>query len=357
MNCFALAFALSLSVPVTALAADEYLTKKPDAWTPEEAQTVLTKSPWAIDSPVLPHVLRAPDDAADKPTSTMLRVPVTVGWFSSGIYRNALAKQFEGMSADQLEEMTRPDDRFYVIELVTADTLSVFDSVAEEDLAKATSLEVDGQKLPLSFVVLPGALKAPRARFFFDRGTGIPAKAKAAVFKTKARDAAIEAKFKLEKMKWQGTRDLDGQIGELTASEKRRREVQSAVLGTESAEFHRAVTDVRLERMKDKDRPYAAYVFYEASRESKDADATARKLGMVQRVGNWSLANGNSIQAVVFLNPKTNKAVDYVIGPDAEKIARLAPESALKTFKEKLTPADKKPEAPREVKPKGKPKG
>lgn len=356
MNRLALAFTLALTLPLPALAGDDYTSKKPDAWTPEERAQIMTKSPWAVTSEVFPAALRNPEDGTEKPTSTMLRVPVTVAWFSSGIYRNAFAKQFEGLSADQLEEMTRPDDRFYVIELVAQETLGVIDSLSDEELTKKATLEVDDAKFPLSFVLKPGAMKAPRARFFFDRGAGIPAKAKTAVFKLEARDAKIEGKFKLEKMQWQGKRDLDGDIGELTAAEKRRREVQTAVLGTESPEFHRAVTDVRLERMKDKDRPFAAYVFYEPARESKDADATARKLGMVQRVGAWSASHNNSIQAVVFLDPKTNKAIDYVIGPDAEKIAKLAPESAMSTFKAKLTPADKKPEAPKEEKPKGKTK-
>jgi hypothetical protein len=224
----------------------------------------------------------------------------------------------------------------------------VFDSVTDEELTKATSLEVDGQKFPLSFLVQPAGLKSPRARFFFDRGAGIPAKAKTAIFRTSARDVTLEAKFKLEKMTWLGKRDLDGDIGEITPGEKRRREVQTAVLGTESPEFHRAIVDVRLEKLKDKDRPWAAYVFYEPSREGKDVDVAARKLGIVQRIGTWSAANKSSaIQAIVFLNPKNNKALDYVLGPDAEKIAKMAPEGAAAAFKEKLTPADKKPAAPK----------
>lgn len=334
-------------LPLAAFAAD-YTDKKADEWTPEESTQVLEKSPWVVEVQVFPAALRAPDEGQSKPTTSMMRVPVTVGWQSSGIYRHALAKQYKDLTPEQIDEMTRPDDRFYVIEVSARETLGVFDSVTDEELTKATSLEVDGQKFPISFLVQPAGLKSPRARFFFDRGAGIPAKAKTAIFRTSARDVTLEAKFKLEKMTWLGKRDLDGDIGEITAGEKRRREVQTAVLGSESPEFHRAIVDVRLEKLKDKDRPWAAYVFYEPSREGKDVDVAARKLGIVQRIGTWSAANKSSaIQAIVFLNPKNNKALDYVLGPDAEKIAKMAPEGAAAAFKEKLTPADKKPEAPK----------
>lgn len=333
-------------LPLAAFAAD-FTDKKPEAWTPEESKQVLEKSPWVVEVQVFPAALRAPDEGQSKPTTSMMRVPVSVTWYSSGIYRAALATQYKDLTPEQIEEMTRPNDRFYIVEVSAAETLGVFDSVSDEDLGKATSLEVDGQKFPLLFLIQPKDLKSPKVRFIFDRGAGIPAKAKTAVFHTSARDVTLDAKFKLEKMTWQGKRDLDGDIGEITAAEKRRREVQMAILGTESPEFHRAIVDVRLEKLKDKDRPWAAYVFYDPSRESATADVAARKLGMVQRVGTWSAANGTAIQAIVFLSPKTNKALDYVLGPDAEKIAKMAPEGAAAAFKEKLTPADKKPEAPK----------
>lgn len=347
MNRLSLLCLLALS-PLAALAATDPTTRKADTWSAEDSNGLLTKSPWSIQVQVFPAALLAPDEAQSKPIASTQRVPVTVGWQSSGIYRNALAKQFQGLTPEQLDEMTRPDDRFYVIEVFAADTLGVFDSVTEAELTAATSLEVDGTKFPLSFLVQPAELKAPRVRFFFDRGAGIPATAKKAVFKTKARDVSIDAKFKLDTMTWLGKRDLDGDIGEITPGEKRRREVQTAVLGTESPEFHRAVVDVRLEKLKDaKDRPWAAYVFYDPARESKDADGTARKLGMAQRVGTWSAANKSAIQAIVFLDPKTNKPVDYVLGSEAEKLAKMAPEGAAKVFQEKLVPADKpKTEAP-----------
>jgi hypothetical protein len=334
-------------LPLAAFAAADYTEKKSTEWTPEEAKQVLEKSPWVVESQVFPAALRAPDEAQSKPTTSMMRVPVTIAWYSAGIYRTALASLFKDLTPEQLDEMTRPNDRFYIIEVTAPETLGVFDSVTDEELTKATSLEVDGQKFPLLFLIQPKDLKAPKARFIFDRGAGIPAKAKTAVFHTAARDVSLDAKFKLEKMTWLGKRDIDGDLGEISPGEKRRREVQTAVLGTETPEFHRAIVDVRLEKLKDKDRPWAAYVFYEPSREGKDVDVAARKLGIVQRVGTWSAANDTAIQAIVFLNPKNNKAQDYVLGPDAEKIAKMAPEGAAAAFKDKLTPADKKPEAPK----------
>lgn len=354
MNRLLLVSLAAALLPLSALAAD-YTDKKADAWTAEESVQVLTKSPWVIEVQVFPAALRAPDEAQSKPTTSMMRVPVSVGWQSSGIYRHALSKQYKDLSPEQLDEMTRPDDRFYVIEVSAQETLGVFDSVSDKELAAATSLEVDGTKYPLSFLMQPAGLKAPRARFFFDRGEGIPEEAKTAVFRTKVRDVTLEAKFKLSKMTWLGKRDLDGDIGEITEGEKRRRAVQKAVLGTESPEFHRAIVDVRLEKLKDKTRPWAAYVFYEPTREAADVDVAARKLGIVQRVGTWSAANNSVIQAIVFLDPKNNKAQDYVLGPDAEKLAKMAPEGAAAQFKAKLTSADKKPTAPKAATKSGKP--
>lgn len=342
--------ALLLAAPSAAVAGREgYLTKTPADWTAEDAAEVLTKSPWVVEVQVFPNAVKSPEEAAQKPTGSMKRVPVRVGWRSAGVYRNAQAKQFQGLSPEQLAEMTRPDDRFYVIELRADESLSVLDSVPATELLRSSSLIVDGHARPLAFVVPPAELKAPQARFFFERGDGIPAGAKQAVFRTSARDLGVEAKFKLDKMTWQGKRDLDGDLGDLSPIEKLRREIQAAVLGDGDTVFHRAVADVRVEKMKDERRPWAAYVFYDPARElsspeeARAVDGLARKQGIASRLGAWSLSNRSVLQAIVFVNPKTQQAEEFILGADAEKLSKAPPEGAAKLFKEKLTPADKPP--------------
>lgn len=351
MNLFARIAALALFLPTVALAAD-YTDKKSAEWSPEEVDKILKKSPWTIEVNVFPAVLKSPDEAAQKPSAN-IRVAVNVAWTSAGIYRNARTRLFKDLTPEQAEEMTRPSDRFYIVSVEAPETLSVLDSIPEADLIANTSLEVDGKKYPLAIFQRPSELKAPLANFFFERGTGIPADAKTAVFKTKAREFSAEAKFKFEKMTWQGKRDLDGELAEPSAAEKRRREVQAAVLGTEeNPGFFRSVSDVKVEKRGDKSRPWAAYVFYDSTRETpaegKTVDAIGRKREMASRVGTWSLANGSSLEVIVFVNARTNKAEDYILGPEAEKVSKMAPEGAAAAFKDKLVSADKPKTAPKD---------
>lgn len=330
-------FATLLAAPA-ALAG--YEDKKPEALTDGDAEAIRTKSPWTTSVNVFPNALLAPDDKISKPISATKRVPVYVSWFSSGIFRHAWARLFENLSPERLAELTAPQDRFYLIRVSAEDALTVLDSPSDAELAKETRLEVDGTPYALSHVERPKQRGGRDAIFAFERGAGIPADAKHAVFVTKAHGLSIKAKFRVDKMTWLGKRDLDGDLFEPTPQEAVRRGVQAAVLGKDAA-LSRAVPSVRVQKLDDADRPWGAYIVYDVSRETAETkpDALKRKFEIASRLGEWSLANGTDLQAIVFLDPATNQAVDFVLAKDAEKLAKMKPEGGFELFKKKLTSA------------------
>lgn len=333
-----IAFAL-LSLPVPALAG--YQDQKPEEWSKEDVEAIRTKSPWTTTVMVFPNALLGPDDRTSKPIHASKRETIHVSWFSAGIYRHAWMRLFQNVTPERLAEMTAPQDRFYLIRVSAEETLSVLDAVSEADLAKVTSLEVDGTKYALSHVERPKQRGMPDAIFAFERGAGIPEGAKNAVFATKAHGLSIKAKFRVDKMTWLGKRDLDGDVAERTPQENVRRGVQAAALGTD-ASLSRAVPSVTVQKLDDADRPWGAYVVYDATREtaSPAPDPVARKFEIASRLGEWSLANGTDLQAIVFLDPATNQVVDFVLAKDAEKIAKMHPEGGLAAFKKALMSPD-----------------
>lgn len=339
---------LAVLVPATVVAKESW-DKKPSEWTREEAQQILVKSPWVQTVNVFPATLRAEND---KPTQTQERVGVFVRWQSAGVVREAVARLMElagGLTEAQKTQLTRPEDRFYMITVSAPETLAAIEAVPFETLAANTTLEADGTKYPLVNVVKPSQNNnQPEAVFLFEKGKGIPATAKTANFSTKFGTAEIEAKFKLDKMTWNGKRDLDGDFGNVSEAEKRRREIQAAVLGAGDEAFGRAITDVRVEKRGNAKRPWAVYVFYDPTRElsnpaeAKMVDTEGRKRAVSSAVGKWSTANKSSLEAIIFVDPAAGKAVDYIVGADAEKLSKMEGDAAAKFFKEKLQSADQK---------------
>ncbi len=343
----ALTFLAALA-PAAAIAKESW-DKKPSEWTREEAQAILVKSPWVQTVNVFPATLRAD---ADKPTQTQERVGVFVRWQSAGVVREAVARLMElagGLTEAQKTQLTRPEDRFYMITVSAPETLAAIEAVPFETLAGNTSLTADDQKFPLVNVVKPSQNNnQPEAVFLFEKGKGMAAGAKTATFKTKFGTAELEAKFKLDKMVWNGKRDLDGDFGNLSDAEKRRRDIQASVLGAGDEAFARAITDVRVEKRGDAKRPWAVYVFYDPSRElvnpaeAKMVDVEGRKRAVASAVGKWSIANKSSVEALIYVDPAAGKAIDYIVGADMEKLSKLSGDAAAKLFKEKLQNADQK---------------
>ncbi len=343
---------LLLLVPASAYAKEgDWKTKPPAEWTLEEVREILSTSPWVTTVEVFPAALATPGSGQSKPVALPQRVPLTIRWYSAGIVREATVRGAElagsKIPAEQRAELTRPSDRFYIVSVTAPETLAVLDSSPLETLVANTHLSSDnGKPIPLTLIKRPAENGGPEALFLFDKGAGIPADAKKLTFRTAAGELKVEARFSADKMVWNGARDLDGDTGPVSADEKRRREIQSAVLSGEAPEFVRAVTDVRIEQAKGEKRPWKVYVFYDPARElshpaeARLPDIAGRKLGVARRVGRYSSANKAAVQVIVFVDPSKGKAVDYLLGADAETIASLAPESGEKLFKEKLTAAD-----------------
>lgn len=347
----AVAAAALLVAGVASAAKDpEWKSKKPAEWSLDEVKEILNKSAWVESAEVFPAALQDPNAGKEKPTGSARRVGLLVRWQSAGILRHATvrAMQLQGQTLNeaQVAELTRPSDRFYMISVSAPETLAIVNTIPYETLAGKTTLEAGDKKFPLLQVITPEQNKAPEAVFLFDKKDGIPEDAKKAVFSTQFGEAKVKVSFDLGKMKWQGKRDLDGDIGELTAEEKTRREVQTAVLGAGDDAFARAVTDVKMEKRKDPKRPWAVYVFYDPDREltnpaeARMVDTEARKLAVSQALGTWSKSRKDGLEAVIFVDPAKGKATDYVVGADTEKLAKMKDDAAKKAFKSMLKKPD-----------------
>lgn len=321
-------------------------TKKPAEWSLEEVREIITKSPWVQTVEVLPTTIRDPNAGTEKPVTGGTRVGLYVRWYSAGLIRQATVRGAQlagGVSEAQAADMTKPIDRFYVISVTAPESLSVLDGVPFETVKGNTSLTIGETKHSLVNLVTPKQTGGPEALYFFERGKGAPADAKKAEFVTKIGEADIKAKFDVSKMVWNGKRDLDGDTGALSADEKRRRDVQAAILSTGDEALARAITDVRVENRAKK---IAVYVFYDPNRElanpaeAKNVDIGARKLAMTKALGKYSTDAKTDLDVVIFADPNAGKAVDYILGNDAEKIAKLEGDAAAKMFKEKLQKAD-----------------
>jgi hypothetical protein len=378
---FGLAAAAACALGALANAADEWTAKKPGDWTLEEVkQIVNVPNPWVktIDAfqsalvlpssgkpqetPVQAHKkIGEPEVGASKqPASASAngstKVTLNLRWYSAGVIRQAGvrgAQLSSGISPDQAKQETRPMDRFYILALSAQESLPVLDTVPYDTLAKNTTLETDdGQVLRLANFRRPNELKGPEAWFYFDRaGKGISEKAKTATFKTEFNDAKYSAVFDLTKMVYMGKRDLDGDTGEISAEEKRRRDAQSAILAGADADLNRAVSDVLIDKNPDATnvkKPIQVFVMYDPSKEltnpaeAKLVDPMARMEAMSKNAGTWSAKNKSEMHAVIFVDPKEGKMVDYLLGADAEKLAKLEGPAAEKFFKENLKDPNKK---------------
>ena len=366
--------AASALLAVPALAAkDDFWNKMPSTeWTLEQVRDVLSKSPWVKTVEVFPAALKSKEEASSKPIGSVKRVGVYVRWYSAGILRHAAARAVELSNPSapkealekQRAEITRPHDRFYIITVSAPESLGAIEPITLEELAKKSSLKAGDLSFPLVNVSKPSETTQPEALFYFDRGgRSIPAETKSATFETAFADLKLEAKFDLEKMVWNGQRDIDGDtLAGVTFDEKtkkwidaagkpverdieaemRRREIQAAVLEGAEPQFARAITDVKVEKKGDPKRPWAVYVFYDPNRElSSPAEATnvdvmGRKRGIASRVGAWSASHKNTLEAVVFVDPAAGKATDYIVGADCEKLSKMAPEGGEAFFKKQL---------------------
>lgn len=344
------AFAALLVAGVASAKDPGWKDKKPADWSMDDVKEILNKSAWVETVEVFPAALQDPKGGKEKPTGSSRRIGLMVRWQSAGILRQATvrAMQLQGQTLNeaQVAELTRPSDRFYMISVSAPESLEIVDSIPYETLAGKTTLSAGDTKFPLVQVITPAQNKAPEAVFLFDKKDGIPADAKKAVFSTQFGEADIKAKFDLAKMTWGGERDLDGDLGEVSAQEKLRRDVQAAVLGAGDDAFARAVTDVKMDKRKDPKRPWAIYVFYDPNRElanpaeARMVDTQARKLAVAKALGAWSKDRKDGLEAIIFVDPEKGQATDYVVGADAEKVSKMKDDAAAKAFKAMLKKPD-----------------
>jgi len=343
MKRFLMMTALAL-VALPALAADDPFAKKPADWTLEDVKAVLNKeNAWVKTSEVFSRDLLATEEKSQKTVSND-RESAFIRWYSAGIIRQAVvraAKLAGGLADQQAAEMTKPIDRFYVIE-VSASKLTVADAIGFDEMEKNVTLESDdGSKFALVNVVRPKQTGAPEILFFFDRGKGIPESAKKATFRWQLGDTKIEGPFDLAKMVVDGKRDLDGDTAPLTAEEKRRRAIQAAALTDADLLLKRAVEDLSVEKSPSPARPWKIVIFYNANRAADQgtdlvALALTHKEQLARDVGKWSSANKDSVYALVFADRSAGKVTDFVTGQDAEALAKKQGEAARKFFESKL---------------------
>ena len=369
---FLAALALSLAVCATAEAKDDWMSKKPADWTAEDVKAVMDKSAWAQTIQVFPTTL-AGATKTDKPVTGGTRVPVQAKWFSSRLIKSAIVRNAElqgvKMTDEQKAESTRPDDRFYEI-LITADKLDVLDSTPFPDLAKTTTLEVDGQSLPLVTILRPQELKGGQSQFIFRKGKSVPATAKSVTLKSTWNGSNIEFKWDLTKMVWSPTcdnggkpvrdiigdakaespqvRDLDGDFCPVGPAETRRREVMASIIGSGDEALNRAISDVRTKKNGEKT---SIVVFYDPTKEvasegASSPDPMARKEAMAKAVGTWATAHKDDpLEFLLFVDP-AKKAPELIVIACTQRLAKLDASGAAKLFKEKLIAATAGADAP-----------
>ena len=347
----------SVALSSTALAADPW-EAKPESWSKDDVQLILNKSPWVQTIGVMPGSLKAKGDGTAAPPATTNQVLLYLRWYSSWTIRMGTfqgAKQAGGITDAQIADGTAPVTRFYILSLTSPDSLSWLDEAPLDDLAKNVTLTTDdGNTFPLVYVSRPKTQGGAEALFFFDRGKGIDAKAKSAKFHATLADSKLDASFDLTKMTVGGKRDLDGELSPPSATEKTRREVESAVLESGDEGLKRGISDVKIDQTGKKDpaRPWRVMVFFDPARENGGAagavapDAAGQEQSIATAVGKWSKARkSDGASVLLFVNPSAGSVTDFVMGVDAEKLAGMKADEAKKYFDAHLQ--HPKPAAPK----------
>lgn len=198
--------------------------KKPDAWTPEEIDILLNKSPWAKEAAIsyyggqngplsnsLPGERSRNSRNASSGTSPSAASPAAwkavVRWESALPVRHALKDR-------PLADI----DKFYILNMVgdvpsigaTPDEDPAQRAARFETLKQVTKLEHKGDEILLSRVAVSPKSDVSLAGtlFYFSRGLALRPEDKTATFSTKLGPIDVKCRFTLKDMMYRGNLEL-----------------------------------------------------------------------------------------------------------------------------------------------------